>query len=233
MNAPVAWLQLALFCGALLLLTKPLGLYLGQVLERGRTWLDPVMGPVERAIYRLSGIEPDREQDWSAYTVSLLAFSLVGLGFTYLLLRGQGRLPLNPQHLPGLTPHLAFNTAVSFTTNTNWQSYGGEATLSYFSQMVALTLHNFTSAAAGIAVAAALVRGIARHSARTIGNFWADLVRVTCYVLVPLALALALFLVAQGMIQNFQPYVTARPLAGGSTEPQVIAQGPMASQVAI
>ncbi len=233
MNAPLSWLQLALFSGLLLLVTKPLGLYLVAVLERGRTWLDPVVGPVERATYRLCGIDPDREQDWFGYTVSLLAFSLVGLVFTYLLLRGQGRLPLNPQHLPGLPPHLAFNTAVSFTTNTNWQSYGGETTLSYFSQMVALTIHNFTSAAAGIAVAAALVRGIARHSARTIGNFWADLVRTTYYVLVPLSVVLALFLVAQGMIQNFQPYVTAQPLAAGAAGPQVIAQGPMASQVAI
>ncbi|MBS0662539.1 MAG: potassium-transporting ATPase subunit KdpA [Verrucomicrobia bacterium] len=233
MNAPLDWLQLALFCGVLLLLTKPLGLYLSQVLERGRTWLDPIVGPLERATYRLCGIEADREQDWFGYTISLLAFSLVGLVLTYLLLRGQGRLPLNPQHLPGLPPHLAFNTAVSFATNTNWQSYSGETTLSYFSQMVALTIHNFTSAAAGIAVAAALVRGLARHSVRTIGNFWADLVRVTYYVLAPLSVVLALFLVAQGTIQNFQPYVAVRPLAAGTAGAPKIAQGPMASQVAI
>ncbi len=231
MNLPNAWLQFALFLGALLLLTKPLGLFLERVLEpRGKTFLDPVVRPLERLTYRLCGIDPEREQSWLAYAFSVLAFSLVGLLFTYFILRFQDRLPLNPQNFPGLSAHLAFNTAASFTTNTNWQSYGGESTLSYFSQMVGLTIHNFTSAAVGIGIAAALVRGIARQSAATIGNFWADLVRVTYYVLVPLCLVFAVFLVSQGMIQNFAPYTAAQTVEGAT---QTIAQGPMASQVAI
>ena len=180
MNNPNAWFQFALYLGALLIITKPLGLYLIQVLDsRGKTWLDPIVRPVERLTYRVCGIDPEKEQNWLGYAFALLAFSLVGLLFTYFILRYQHLLPLNPQHFPGLSPHLAFNTAASFTTNTNWQSYASESTMSYFSQMVALTIHNFTSAAAGIAIAAALVRGIARHSAQTIGNFWADTVRVT------------------------------------------------------
>jgi len=232
MNQPLSWLQLALYVGALLLITKPLGLYLVQVLDaRGRTWLDRVVGPVERLTYRVCGIDPQREQGWLGYAFSLLAFSAVGLFFTYFILRYQDHLPLNPQHLPGLSPGLAFNTAVSFTTNTNWQSYGGETTMSYFSQMVALTIHNFTSAAAGIGIAAALVRGIARHSARTIGNFWTDVVRVTYYLLAPVSVVFALVLVSQGMIENFAPYTVAHPIDAAST--QTIVQGPMASQVAI
>ncbi len=172
MNNPNSWLQLALYVGALLLITKPMGLYLLRVLDaKGRTWLDPVVRPLERLTYRVCGIDPDLEQDWKSYTISMLLFSLVGMLFTYFILRFQDRLPLqgllNPQKLPGLIPHLAFNTAASFTTNTNWQSYTGESTMSYFSQMVALVIHNFTSAATGIAIAAALVRGIARHTART------------------------------------------------------------------
>ncbi len=231
MNNPNAWFQFALFVGALLLITKPLGLYLVRVLDaQGRTFLDRLVKPVERLTYRVCGIDPAKEQTWFGYTVALLAFSLVGLLFTYFILRYQDRLPLNPQHLPGLSPALAFNTAASFTTNTNWQSYGGESTMSYFSQMVALTIHNFTSAAAGIAIAAALVRGIARHSAKTIGNFWVDTVRVTYYLLAPLCLIFALFLVSQGIIQNFQPYTTAHTLEGAT---QTISQGPVASQVAI
>ncbi len=261
MNTPNAWLQFALFVGALLLLTKPLGLYLVRVLDaRGRTFLDPIVKPLERLTYRVCGIDPEREQSWRGYAFSLLAFSLIGLLFTYFILRYQHLLPLNPQHLPGVEPDLAFNTAVSFTTNTNWQSYGGESTMSYFSQMVALTIHNFTSAAVGIGVAAALVRGIARHTAQTIGNFWADIVRVTYYVLAPLCIVFALVLVSQGMIQNFKPYDSAKTLepytlqvaktdangqpilaADGKTpvmedkavDTQTIVQGPMASQVAI
>ena len=225
------WLQLALFLGLLALITKPMGLYLMQVLDaQGRTWLDPILKPIEKLTYRLLGTDPQREQNWKQYTLSMLAFSLIGMVFTYLILRCQHLLPWNPQGLPALSPHLAFNTAVSFTTNTNWQSYGGEATLSYFSQMVGLTFHNFVSAATGIAIAAALVRGIARSSAKTLGNFWADLVRITYYLLLPLCAAFALFLVSQGMIQNFESYTQATTLEG--TE-QVIAQGPMASQVAI
>jgi K+-transporting ATPase ATPase A chain len=260
MNNPNAWLQLALYVGALVLITKPLGLYLVRVLDvQGRTWLDWIVKPFERLTYRVCGIDPDREQGWIGYARSLLAFSLVGMLMTYLILRFQDHLPLNPQGLPGLAPHLAFNTAASFTTNTNWQSYTGESTMSYFSQMVALAIHNFTSAASGIAVAAALIRGIARHSAKTIGNFWADVVRITYYVLVPICLVFALFLVSQGIIQNFKPYTTAKTLepytvsvqktdAAGKpvttpdgkpvmvdqvVDSQVIVQGPVASQIAI
>ena len=235
------WVQLALYLLVLLFLTKPVGLYLVRVLDAERkTFLDPALKPVERVLYRLMGVDPKKEQGWKQYTLSLLAFSLVGLLFTYAILRLQHRLPLNPQGFGPLKPDLAFNTAASFTTNTNWQNYGGETTLSYFSQMVGLVFHNFVSAAVGIAVAAALVRGLARHTAKTIGNFWADLVRVNLYLLLPLSLGLALFLVSQGTIQNFKPYEPARPLeaAGlkfGQNPPavQIIAQGPTASQTAI
>ncbi len=261
MNNPNAWFQFALYVGALLLITKPLGLYLVQVLDaRGRTWLDPVVKPFERLTYRVCGINPTAEQGWIGYTIALLVFSLVSLLFTYFILRYQDHLPLNPQNLPGLTPHLAFNTAVSFTTNTNWQSYGGETTMSYFSQMVALTIHNFMSAAVGIAIAAALVRGIARQTASTIGNFWVDTVRVTYYLLAPVCLVFALFLVSQGIIQNFKPYTVAKTyepytiqvaktdangspvlaadgktpvMVDQSVDTQTIVQGPMASQIAI
>ncbi len=233
------WIELAVFSVLLLALTRPVGLHLGRVLDaEGKTFLDPVMGPVERLLYRIFRVNPREEQDWKQYTLSLLVFSLVSCLFTYVLLRLQGYLPLNPQGLPGVPEHLAFNTAVSFTTNTNWQSYGGESTMSYLSQMVALVLHNFVSAAVGIGVAAALVRGIARHSAATIGNFWVDLVRVTLYVLLPVCLVYAVFLISQGVIQNFKPYETAAlrepfTVQAGKIETQTIVQGPMASQVAI
>jgi K+-transporting ATPase ATPase A chain len=260
MNNPNAWLQFALFVGALLLLTKPLGIHLSRVLDvRGRTFLDPVVKPIERLTYRVCGVDSEKEQPWVGYTFSVLAFSAVGMLFTYFILRFQDRLPLNPQGLAGVEPDLAFNTAASFTTNTDWQNYGGESTMSYFSQMVALAFHNWVSAAAGIGIAAALVRGIARHSARTIGNFWADLVRVTYYVLVPICLVFSLFLVSQGTIQNFKPYDTAKtlepytvrvpktdeqgqPVNGADGKPvmvekaidtQTIVQGPMASQISI
>lgn len=232
MNDSHTWLQLALFVGALLLLTKLLGLYLVQVLDpKGRTWLDPVLRPLERVTYRLGGIESAREQDWKRYALSVLLFSLIGLLFTYAVLRLQHMLPFNPQGFGAVESDLAFNTAASFTTNTNWQSYGGETTLSYFSQMVGLTLHNFTSAAVGISVAAALVRGIARHSAQTVGNFWTDLVRVSYYLLLPACLVFAVLLVSQGMIQNFRAYDVVKTLESGAA--QTIAQGPVASQVAI
>jgi K+-transporting ATPase ATPase A chain len=235
MSLAIDWIQLALFAGLLLVLTKPLGLYLFQVLDpRGKTWLDPVLRPVERWTYRLSGIDGETEQDWLAYAASLLAFSLVGLAFTFVILRYQDRIPLqgllNPQKLPGLPPHLAFNTAASFTTNTNWQSYSGETTLSYFSQMVALVIHNFTSAAVGLGVAAALVRGVARQSCSTVGNFWSDLVRSTYYLLLPASFAFALFLVSQGVVQNFHPYTAIKTVEGAA---QTLVQGPIASQVAI
>jgi K+-transporting ATPase ATPase A chain len=205
------WLELALFIGALVLVTKPLGLYINRVLNpNGRTWLDPVLRPLEKLTYRVLGVDPQKEQGWKQYAFATLLFSLVSLLFTYAILRLQQYLPLNPQHLGALSPHLAFNTAVSFVTNTNWQSYGGENTMSYLSQMVALTIHNFLSAAVGISVAGALVRGIARHTATTIGNFWVDLTRITYYLLLPVCVVLALFFVSQGMIQNFKPYTTAK-----------------------
>ena len=166
------WLQLVLFVVALAAITKPLGLYLMQVLDaHGKTWFDPVLRPLERLTYRFAGVDPGREQDWRQYTLAMLLFSLASCLFTYAILRLQQFLPLNPQGFGPLSPDLAFNTAVSFTTNTNWQSYGGESTMSYLSQMVALTMHNFTSAAVGIGLAAALVRGIARQTVNTLGNF--------------------------------------------------------------
>ena len=234
------WIQFALFVVMLALITKPVGLYLLRVLDaNGRTWFDPVLRPLERLTYRLMGVDPGKEHDWKQYTFAMLMFSLVGCLFTYAILRLQHILPLNPQKVGPVGEHLAFNTAVSFTTNTNWQSYGGESTMSYFSQMVGLAFHNFVSAATGIAIAAALVRGIARHSAKTIGNFWVDLARVTYYLLLPICVVFAVFLISQGMIQNFKPYTKAtlvEPMkvenAPAVTE-QNIVQGPMASQVAI
>src|ERR1043165_2387743 len=205
------WLQLAVYIVALAVITKPMGLYLMQVLDaNGRTWFDPVLRPLERFTYRLMGVNSEKEQDWKLYTFAMLLFSLVSCLFTYVILRLQHLLPLNPQGLGPVSPDLAFNTAVSFTTNTNWQSYGGESVMSYLSQMVALVIHNFVSAATGIAIAAALVRGIARHSARTLGNFWVDLVRTTYYLLLPICLVFAVFLVSQGMIQNFKAYTKAK-----------------------
>jgi len=226
------WIQLFAYVAALAAITKPMGLYLCRVLDSGgKTWLDPDLKPLERATYRVMGVDSGREQDWKQYTLALLLFSLTGCLFTYALLRLQHLLPLNPQGFGPLSAHLAFNTAVSFVTNTNWQSYGGESTMSYLSQMVALTFHNFVSAATGIAIAAAFVRGIARHSVHTVGHFWVDLVRVTYYLLLPLCLVFAVFLVSQGVIQNFKPSTQALTVEGGAT--QTIAQGPMASQVAI
>jgi K+-transporting ATPase ATPase A chain len=254
------WLELALYLGALILVTKPLGIYLGRVFDaNGCTWLDPLMRPLEKLTYWIFRVDPKQEQGWKQYTFALLIFSLVSCLFTYAILRLQNFLPLNPQHFSALSEHLAFNTAVSFTTNTNWQSYSGESTMSYLSQMVALTIHNFFSAAVGMAVAAALVRGIARHTATTIGNFWVDLTRITYYLLLPVCLVFALVLVSQGMIQNFKAYTTATVMEPQTVSVQVtdangknvvdakgnpvmtnqmistqsIVQGPMASQVAI
>ncbi len=231
-----SWLQLGIFIAALLLITKPLGLYLEKVLDaKGKTWLDKILKPLERLTYKLFGIDPEKEQNWKWYGISVLVFSFIGVLFTYIILRLQQYLPLNPQAFPNLSPHLAFNTAVSFATNTNWQSYAGESTMSYLSQMVALTFHNFLSAATGIAIAAAVVRGIARHSAKTIGNFWTDITRVTYYLLVPICLVFAVVLISQGAIQNFKPYTTAK-LVEQQTQTvtnQTIPQGPLASQEAI
>ena len=208
---PSGWLQLAVYVVVLAAITKPMGLYLMQVLDaKGRTWLDPVLRPLERLTYWLMGVRADREQDWKQYTWAMLLFSLVGCLFTYAILRLQHLLPLNPQGFGPVSPDLAFNTAVSFTTNTNWQNYTGESTMSYLSQMVALVIHNFTSAATGIAIAAAVVRGLARHTTKLLGNFWVDLVRVSYYLLLPICLVLAVVLVSQGMIQNFKPYTVAK-----------------------
>ncbi len=231
----IDWLQLGIYIGVLVLITKYLGVYLVQVLDpNGKTFLDRILKPLEKLTYRLFGIDPEKEQNWKQFSVSMLLFSVVSLLFTYLILRIQQWLPLNPQGLANLSSHLAFNTAVSFTTNTNWQSYAGESTMSYFSQMVGLVIHNFVSAATGIALVAALVRGIVRHTAQTIGNFWTDLVRSTYYLLLPIALIFAVFLVSQGVIQNFNAYTTANVVQPTSTTTtQSIAQGPFASQEAI
>jgi K+-transporting ATPase ATPase A chain len=258
------WIQLIFYVAVLVAITKPLGLYLCRVLDaEGKTFLDPVFQPLEKLTYKCIRVNPRQEQDWKQYTVALLLFSLVSMLFTYFILRFQDKLPLqslfNPKNYPGLSEHLAFNTAASFVTNTNWQSYGGETTMSYFSQMFALVIHNFLSAAAGIAIAAVVVRAIARHSARTVGNFWVDLTRISYYLLLPICVVFALVLISQGMIQNFKPYDTATltesfttqvPKTDDQNNPimddkgrgvlkdqkvdtQSIVQGPMASQIAI
>ena len=232
---PVTWnsiLQVTIFLIIILLLTKPVGLYLYKVFNGERTWLSPVFVPVERFFYRLSGINPEEEQKWTGYIFSLLVFSLVGMLLLYLIERTQqwhGGL-FNPQNLPGVEPQLAFNTAASFTTNTNWQFYTGEQTMSYLTQMAGLAFHQFVSAAAGIALAVALTRGLARRIAQYLGNFWVDLVRCTLYILLPICVVLALVFVSQGMIQNFNPYTVVHTLNG---QTQTIAQGPVASMEVI
>jgi K+-transporting ATPase ATPase A chain len=223
-------LHIVLYFGILVLLIKPLGLYMARVFNGERTFLDPILRPVERFIYRLSGIDPGQEQHWTTYTAAMLIFNLAGFVLLYALQRLQYGLPLNPQDFGPPSPDSAFNTAVSFTSNTNWQSYAGESTMSYLSQMAGLTVQNFVSAATGIALAIALIRAFARHSARTLGNFWVDMVRTTLWVLLPLSLVLAIVLAWQGVPQNLQPYVDATTVEGGS---QTIAQGPVASQLAI
>ncbi|MFI5366467.1 MAG: potassium-transporting ATPase subunit KdpA [Candidatus Binatia bacterium] len=222
--------QILLFLGLLLLAVKPLGVYVYAAMEGQPTWIDRVFDPVERLIYRVCGVDPTQEQHWTTYTVAMLLFNLAGLFLLYLLQRLQGVLPLNPQGLSAVPPDLAWNTAVSFTTNTNWQNYSGESALSYLVQMAGLTFHNFVSAATGIALAVALVRGFARHCGKTIGNFWVDLVRCTVRILLPISFVLALIFVWQGMPQNLHPYVHATTVEGAE---QVIPQGPVASQEAI
>ncbi|HUB23902.1 MAG TPA: potassium-transporting ATPase subunit KdpA, partial [Tepidisphaeraceae bacterium] len=219
------WIQLLLYVGLLFAITKPMGLYLHWVLE-GRKY-----GRIERLIYRFLRTDPEREHDWKQYGVAMFLFSLVTMAVTYAILRAQQWLPLNPQKLGNVADHLALNTAASFTTNTNWQNYGGESTMSYLSQMVALASHNFFSAAVGIVIAAVVVRGLCRNKATTIGNFWVDLVRVHLYLLLPICIAYATFLVSQGMIQNFRPYTAATGVDQSAS--QSIVQGPMASQIAI
>ena len=224
------WIQVALYCAVVLALVKPLGLYMTRVFDGGRTFLSPALAPVERALYRASGIDARGEQTWLGYAWAMLVFNVLGFVLLYAILRLQAVLPLNPAEQAAVAPDLAFNTSTSFVTNTNWQSYGGESTLSYLSQMLGLTHQNFVSAASGIAVAVAVVRGFARASTRTLGSFWVDLTRATLYVLLPACAVYTLFLVSQGMPQTLSAYVEATTLEGAR---QTIAVGPVASQVAI
>jgi len=226
----LGWAQIALYCLIIVALTRPLGGYMTRLFAGEHTFLTPVLGPVERGFYSAAGVDEHSEQHWVTYGLAMLAFSAAGFFLLYALQRLQGVLPLNPQGMAGTSPHLAFNTAVSFVTNTNWQSYGGESTLGYLVQMAGLTVQNFVSAATGIALAVALVRGFTRTDSGTIGNFWTDLVRSMLYVLLPLCILLTLFYVWQGVPQNLDPYVAATTLEGGQ---QTIAQGPVASQLAI
>ena len=238
------FVQLGLYLLALVVVTKPLGLYMAKVFSGEKTFLQKIVRPVERLVYRVCRVDAEKEQHWTEYTAAMLMFSVVSLLLLYLFQRIQYYLPLNPQKFGAVSPDLAFNTAASFTTNTNWQSYSGESTMSYFVQMAGLAFHNFVSAATGIALAIAFIRGIARREAKTLGNFWVDMTRATLYVLLPFCLVGALVLVSQGVVQNFSPYTTARlvvsqqvtqPNAQGASTTrtvtdQVIAQGPVASQ---
>jgi K+-transporting ATPase ATPase A chain len=220
------WLQILVYSAFILAITKPMGIYLQRVYDGSLRWL----APVERVIYRLCGIDPEDDQHWTRYAAALLLFSAVSMLATYVALRLQGSLPLNPFHRTAVADRQAFETAASFTTNTNWQSYAGETTMSYLSQMMQLAFHNFASAAVGVAAAVALARGISRRSGGRIGNFWADLIRGTLYLFLPLSFILALLFVQQGMIQNFAAYVSVQTLEGAK---QVLAMGPVASQEAI
>ncbi len=238
------WLQITVFLAAVLLLAKPMGSYMTRVFERRRTYLDPVLVPCERLLYRVTGVNPDEEMRWTQYALAMLAFAASTMLLTYLIQRVQHVLPLNPQGLANVEPWLAFNTAVSFTTNTNWQSYSPESTMSYLTQMLGLAPHMFWSAATGMALAIAFVRGIARREMKTLGNFWVDLTRATLWILLPISLLYSLALVSQGVVQNFRAYDTVKLVepqkvasADGKTTTtvttQTIAQGPVASQEAI
>ncbi len=248
------WLQIIVFLAVLLAITKPVGAFMARVFSRERTFLDPVLGPIERLLYRLTLVDEEHEMRWTEYAFSMLLFSGVSMLLLYLIERIQQILPWNPQKFAAVGTDLAFNTAASFTTNTNWQNYGGEATMSYLTQMAGLAYHNFTSAAVGIALAIAFIRGISRREKETIGNFWVDLTRTTLWVLLPACTVYALLLVSQGVVQNFKPYdtvklvepqqvqkvVDGKPAVGTDGKPvmdtvtdQVIAQGPVASQEAI
>jgi potassium-transporting ATPase potassium-binding subunit len=226
----VGWLQAIVVFLVILAVTKPLGLYMARVFRGERTWLSPVLEPVEKLIYRLCGVREGEEMTWYAYALSMLAFSLIGLAYLYVLLRTQKWLPLNPAHIDNMAPDLAWNTAVSFTTNTNWQFYSGETAMSYLAQMAGLAWHNFVSAATGIAVAVAVVRGLVRTNVKTLGNFWVDLTRCSLYVLLPISIVIALVLVWQGMPQNFHAYQSVKSIEGFA---QTITGGPMASQEVI
>jgi K+-transporting ATPase ATPase A chain len=225
-----AIIQVGIFSALVTAISVPLGLYMARVFAGERTMLDPVLRPIERTIYRLCGIHPEAEETWVEYAVSMLLFSMIGMVVLYAMERLQYFLPLNPQKFGAVAPDLAFNTAASFTTNTNWQAYGGESTMSYFTQMAGLAFHNFVSAAAGIAVAIAVIRGFVRRSAKTIGNFWVDMTRAILWVLLPISVIGALVLVWQGVPQNFNAYTKVKTVEGAS---QVIAQGPVASQEVI
>ena len=224
------WVQIAIYCAIVVALVKPLGWYMTAVFNGNRTFLSPVLRPIETGLYRLGGVDEKREQDWLTYTVAMLLFHIGGFLILYSLLRLQGFLPFNPQAMTAVPEYLSFNTAISFITNTNWQNYGGESTLSYLVQMLGLTHQNFLSAATGIVLAVALIRGFARASTKTVGNFWVDITRCTLYILIPICVPFALFLVWQGMPQTLGAYVEATTLEGAK---QTIAVGPVASQVAI
>lgn len=226
----IGWLQIGLLFLVTFLLIKPLGLFMAKVFSNERTFLSPVLGPAERGFYALAGVDPKKEQGWLTYAFSMIAFSIAGLVFLYAIQRLQAYLPYNPQGFAGVAPDLAFNTAASFVTNTNWQSYGGETTMSHFTQMAGLTVQNFVSAASGIAMAMALTRAFIRSNANTVGNFWVDLTRSTLYVLLPIAIVIAIAFVAMGLPQTLDGSVTATTLEGAN---QTIALGPVASQEAI
>ncbi len=247
------WFQILVFLALIFLVTKPLGVFMARVFSREKTFMDPVLRPIERLLYRVTGVDEDHEMRWTEYAISMLLFSVVSMILLYLIQRLQGFLPFNPQKFGAVNPpHVAFNTAASFTTNTNWQAYSGESTMSYFTQMAGLAYHNFASAAMGIALAIAFIRGIARRQMETIGNFWVDLVRSSLWVLLPFCIVGALVLVSQGVVQNLRPYDKAtvvepqqvqrmgpdgKPAVGPDGKPimdtvteQTIAQGPVASQ---
>src|SRR5437899_4737697 len=224
------WLQIAIFLALVLAVTKPLGIFMACVFSREHTFLDLVLRPVERLLYRLTGVDEHHEMRWTEYAFAMLLFSAVSMVVLYVQQRVQGLLPLNPQKLGAVPPDLAFNTAASFTTNTNWQAYSGESTMSYLTQMAGLAYHNFMSAAVGIALAIAFIRGIAQREQDTIGNFWVDLVRASLWVLLPFCLVGALALVSQGVVQNLRPYDAVTPVDARAAKEQVIAQGPVASQ---
>jgi K+-transporting ATPase ATPase A chain len=232
-------LQIVIYLIVLLLLAKPLGAFMARVYQDERTFLDRLLGPLERLVYRLAGVDPAQEMDWKVYAVAMLLFNLVGLLAVYALQRMQHLLPLNPQGMAAVTPDSSFNTAVSFTSNTNWQGYGGETTMSYLTQMLGMTVQNFVSAATGMAILVAFIRGLVRHSTTLLGNFWVDLTRTTLYILLPLSMVLALGLVSQGVVQTFSPYQSAALVQpgldanGNPVTGQILAVGPAASQIAI
>jgi K+-transporting ATPase ATPase A chain len=236
---PIGALQIVGYVAVILLAVRPVGSYMATVFQREQTMLDPILGPMERLIYRCAGVRPDEEMDWKANATAMLLFNFAGFAAVYALQRLQGFLPLNPQGFSAISPDTSFNTAVSFTSNTNWQAYGGETTMSYFTQMAGLTVQNFLSAATGMAVLALFIRGVSRHSVRTLGNFWVDMTRSILYILLPSAVILALLLVSQGVVQNFTSYTTV-PLLQATTDTggtqvtgQLLPMGPAASQIAI